>query len=180
MGSEDEMKEARIEPDTCNSSKENPFHRSLTLSRYARIDGLAISAMAIAGTGRIGLAGRQFAREILTEEDGNLNADPVRFNRINFSRGRPPNMLTSLHFIPPAIGRLTRMRRVRAADTHGFAPRDPSQVRDASFDGRDGVLRRIAKVCRDFTAFRSCLLLLRRFDATRGCQISRRCALPPR
>jgi hypothetical protein len=114
-----------------------------------------------------------------------LNDDQVRLNRIHFSRGNWPTMFTSLHFIHPAIGRLTRMRRVRAADRPGSAPRDPFQIRDASFSGRDRVERGIATVSRvstgaDFTAFRSCLLLSRRSDATRGWQISRRCALRPR
>jgi hypothetical protein len=114
-----------------------------------------------------------------------LNGDNVRLNRIHFSRGSGPTMFTSLRFIHPAIGRLTRMRRVRAADRPGSAPRDPSQIRDASFYGRDAVDWRIARICRvstgaDFTALRSCLLLSRRSDATRGYQISRRCALPPR
>jgi hypothetical protein len=61
------------------------------------------------------------------------------------------------------------MRRVRAADRSGSAPRDPSQIRDAAFYGRDGVERGLATVSlvstgADFTAFRSCLLLSRRPD----------------
>jgi hypothetical protein len=85
------------------------------------------------GRGRGRFGGQRFSREILTEADRNryLNHDPDRFNGIHFSRGKWPTFFTSLIFIHPAIGRLTRMRRVRAADRPGPAPRDPFLIQDA-------------------------------------------------
>jgi hypothetical protein len=158
------------------------------LSRYTRIDGLAISAIgiaiaiAIAGmTARSGWRA-EFAREILTEEDGNLNRDQVRLNRIHFSRGKWPTFVTSLPFIHPAIGRTTRMRRVRAADRPGSAPRDPFLIQMASFAVRDGVERLFDDspqsvafpTAAEFTAFRG------RPDGTRlaaaGSVVDARCS----